>query len=147
MLQRLLLLMLLLIPNLAAADAWDEFCEWRRRVGLPQVQKDPAMMKFAQDKANYRAYYGLQNGHQGPKQPYSWREGTGEATATWGFLTCCMEEDATHGGAGLCIGKDGQRYMVLVLRGGSGQALISRHQIPVHNTSYLTPKPLSYRTR
>lgn len=122
-------------------DGFAEVNEWRRRAGLPAFVEDPQMTAFAQAKAKYRAERGLQNGHQGPKPPAGWREGTGEATSTWGWLTCEMESDFRYAGAGVCVGKDGKRYMVLVCRGGSGRALISRNNAPVHNTSYLTPDP------
>ena len=125
--------------QLAHADGWAEFCEWRRRMGLPQVQQDPAMMAFAQNKANYQASR-LISGHAGPRTPAGWREGTGNAAASWGWLTCCMEEDARFGGAGMAYGRDGQRYMVLVVRGGSGRALVRRRNLPTFNTSHLTPR-------
>ena len=140
---------LVLVPAaLCQADAWDEFCEWRTRCGLPQIQEDPVMTKWAQEKANFRAYYRLKNGHQGPRTPAGWREGTGEAKSFWGWLTCCQEEDAAYGGAGICIGLDGERYMVLALRGGSGRSLFrSRTNIPIHDTSRLTAKPYRIQIR
>src|SRR5690606_31519384 len=106
------------------------------------LREVPEMTAFAQNKANYRAFHRLKDGHQGPQAPFGWREGTGEATSDWGWLTCCQEEDAVEGGAGLTIGRDGERYMVLVLRGGSGRSLLGRrNNSPVHNTSYVNPRP------
>ena len=128
-----------MVASVAYADGWAEFCEWRRRMGLPQVQQDPQMMAFAQQKANYQASR-LISGHAGPRVRPGWREGTGNATASWGWLTCCMEEDAQYGGAGMAYGMDGQRYMVLVLRGGSGRALRRRQNLPTFNTSHLSPR-------
>ncbi|MEM8671591.1 MAG: CAP domain-containing protein [Planctomycetota bacterium] len=125
----------------AQADGMDEVNEWRRRTGLPPFIEDPKMTEFAKAKARYRAERGLQNGHQGPKAPSGWHEGTGEATASWGWLTCEMESQFKYAGAGMCVAPDGTRYMVLVCRGGSGRALVPRNNAPVHNTSYLTPKP------
>ena len=125
----------------ACADGMDEVNEWRRRTGLPPFIEDPKMTEFAQSKARYRATRRLQNGHQGPKPPSHWHEGTGEATSMWGWLTCEMESDFKYAGAGICVGKDGKRYMVLVCRSGSGRALVPRNNAPVHNTSHLTPKP------
>ena len=123
------------------ADGMDEVNEWRRRTGLPPCNEDPQMTKFAEMKAKYRAEHDLRDGHQGPKPPAAWHEGTGEASRRWGWLTCEMECDFKYAGAGLCVGKDGTRYMVLVARGGSSKALVSRHNAPVHNTSHLTPNP------
>lgn len=141
-------LFLLVASSVCHADPWDEFCEWRRRVGLPQIKEDPAMTKWAQNKANYRAFHRLKNGHQGPTTPAGWREGTGEATSMWGWLTCCQEEDAVYGGAGMCVGWDGERYMCLVLRGGSGRSLLGRrNNIPIHDTSRLTARPYRVQRR
>jgi len=122
-------------------DAMDEVNEWRRRSGLRPFVEDPQMTKFARMKAEYRAMRNLRNGHQGPKAPGNWREGTGEAKPVWGWLTCETESDFKYAGAAMCVGRDGTRYMVLVCRGGSGRALISRNNAPVHNTSHLTPNP------
>ena len=131
----------LLVASTALGGGIDEVNEWRRRSGLPPFIEDPAMTRFAEEKAAYRARYNLQNGHQGPKPPAGWHEGTGEATADWGWLTCESESDFRYAGAAVCLGRDGTRFMVLVCRGGSGRALLPRNRTPVHNTSYLTPNP------
>jgi len=123
-------------------SAWSEFCEWRRLVGLPQIEHDQEMTNFAQRKANWRAYRESPDGHDGPDPEPGWREGTAAAKPVWGWLTCAQEEDADFGGAGMCVAKNGDRYMVLVLRGGTGEALIPRQNIPIHDTSYLTPNPV-----
>lgn len=139
--------LVVLSASFCHAEPLDEVNEWRRRVGLPQFARDAEMMRFAQMKAEYRAQRGLKDGHDGPKANAGWREGTGEATAQWGWLTCVIEESATHAGAGLAIGHDGERYMVLVLRGGTGRALISRQNIPIHDTSAMTPNPVDVRVK
>lgn len=130
-----------LISQTANADGMDEVNEWRRRTGLPSFVEDPAMTRFAEMKARYRAQHNLRDGHQGPKPPAGWHEGTGEAQPSWGWLTCESESDFRYAGAAVCVGVDGTRFMVLVCRDGSGRALVSRHRSPVHNTSRLTPKP------
>ena len=138
------LIAMLMIAALAPslwADGMDEVNEWRRRNGLQPFIEDPAMTKFALMKARYRAERNLQNGHQGPRAPTGWHEGTGEAAPSWGWLTCEMEGDFQYAGAGMCVGRNGERFMVLVCRGGSGRALLPRNQVPVHNTSHLTPDP------
>lgn len=137
----LLVALLAVLPSLAIADGNAELAEWRRRVGLPRFTVDANLTRFAQMKAEYRAKRGLKDGHQGPRNPPGTREGCGEASAHWGLLVCSMEEDFTHAGVGIAIGGDGERYMVAVFRGGSGRALIPRQNIPIHNTSYLTPNP------
>lgn len=137
------IILLSFFTNTIYAGAFEEINEWRRRTGLPAFKMDKKMMAFAQRKARYRAYNDLQNNHTGnEKLPPGWCEGTGEATPSWGFLTCCMEENHVYAGAGLCVNSTtGIRYMVLVLRGGSCRPLISRNNIPTYDTSYLTPKP------
>ncbi|MDM4015169.1 CAP domain-containing protein [Roseiconus lacunae] len=118
--------------------AFDEVNAWRRGAGLPQIAEDPAMTAFAQKKAEYRAARGLKNGHQGPSVPAGWTEGCGEATASWGWLTCATECDFQYGGAGIAIGRDGERYMVFVGRGGSGRALINPNRYPIIKTAHLS---------
>lgn len=123
----------------AGAAAIDEVNAWRARHGLPRLQEDPAATRFAQRKAEYRAARGLKNGHQGPACPPGWREGCGEASPQWGWLTCVMEEDARYAGAGVAVGADGERYMVLIVSGGSGRALLPRNNLPTMGTAHLTP--------
>ncbi len=125
----------------ASADGMAEVNEWRRRCGLPPFLEDPTLTEFALAKARYRAERNLRDGHRGPKPAATWHEGTGEASPSWGWLTCEMESDFKYAGAGVCVGSDGTRYMVLVCREGSGRALLARQNAPVHNTSYLTPNP------
>lgn len=125
----------------AHGGAFDEVNAWRRGAGLPQLMEDPAMTKFAQAKAQYRAARGLKDGHQGPSVPSGWTEGCGEAKASWGWLTCATECDFQYAGAGVAMGADGERYMVFVGRGGSGRALIDPNRYPIIKTSHLTPAP------
>ncbi len=139
--QTCILLSVALISQAVMADGMDEVNEWRRRTGLPAFIEDPAMTRFAEMKARYRAGRNLRDGHQGPAPPSGWHEGTGEATPSWGWLTCESESDFRHAGAAVCVGVDGTRFMVLVCRDGSGRALVSRNCAPVHNTSPLTPNP------
>ena len=136
-----LLVLSSLFTSTIRADGFDEVQEWRRRTRLPLFKEDPKMTQFALKKARYRAERDLQNNHKGPRPPKGWKEGTGEAKPFWGWLTCEMECDFQFVGAGMCVGKNGLRYMVFVGRGGSGRPLISRHNIPTYDTSYLTPNP------
>lgn len=124
-------------------SAWQEFCEWRRLAGLPQLIEDLEMTQFCQMKAEFRAMHRLKDGHDGPQPPtFDWHEGTGEATSMWGWLTCEMESEFRYGGAGIAMRSDDpDRYMVLVVRDGSGRALIPRENVPVFDTSHLTPNP------
>lgn len=141
-LKGLLTIFILCIPQLAMADGFDEVQEWRRRTRLPLFKEDPKMTEFCRKKAKYRAERNLQNNHKGPKPPKGWHEGTGEAKKMWGWLTCEQECDWDYVGAALYVNKrTGLRYMVFVGRGGTGRPLISRHNIPTYDTSYLTPNP------
>ena len=129
----------LLSTELSAA-AIDEVNLFRKTHGLRPFEHDPALTTFAQHKAEYRAARMLKNGHQGPQNPAGTTEGTAEAIPMWGWLSCAMEEDWKYAGAGVAIGGDGERYMVLVVREGSGAALRGRSLRPV-STAHLTPDP------
>ena len=139
------LVLTLLIASTAGATAMEEVNHWRTQNGLPALKEDPALTEFAQRKAEWRAQRLAQNGHQGPTCPGGCREGCGEATSTWGWLTCCQEETGTYAGAGVAIGRDGQRYMVLIMKGTHGSAPKGRQiggrgaRMKIINTSHLTP--------
>ena len=135
----------LLMVSIAGATAMEELNYWRTQNGLPALKEDKELTKFAQNKAEWRAQRLAQNGHQGPSCPGGCREGCGEATSTWGWLTCCQEETGTYAGAGVAIGRDGQRYMVLVMRGTHGSTPKGRQiggrgaRMRIIDTSHLTP--------
>lgn len=133
-----------LFSSTASATAMKEVNHWRTQNGLPPLKEVPWMTKFAQKKAEWRAARLAQNGHQGPACPAGCREGTGEATPSWGWLTCCQEESGKWAGAGVAIGADGQRYMVLIIHGTRGTAPMGRQiggggRMRIINTSSLTP--------
>jgi hypothetical protein len=131
-------MLLLLLGSTAQASALEEVNLWRTTNGLPPFQEDERLTAAAQYKAEYRAARLLKNGHQGPPCPPNCREGTGEARAEWGWLSCVMEEAGTHAGAGVAIGADGERYMVLMVRGTHSHAPMGRQVRPVR-TAHLTP--------
>ena len=134
-----------LVATTAAGAAIDEVNHWRTANGLKPFEEVPWMTEFAQQKAEWRAARLAQNGHQGPPCPPGCREGTGEATSMWGWLTCCQEETGELAGAGVAVGEDGQRYMVLVIQGTKGQAPKGRKiggqgaRLRIIDTSDLTP--------
>ena len=139
------LLLVSLFASTASASALKEVNHWRTQNGLEPFNEVPWMTKFAQRKAEWRAARLAQNGHQGPPCPAGCREGTGEATPNWGWLTCCQEENGKWAGAGVAIGADGQRYMVLVIYGTQSTAPKGRQiggrgaRLRIINTSSLTP--------
>ncbi len=134
-----LLLMVAAVP--AGAAAIDEVNYWRkhnRHGRLPAFVEDKALTKFAQRKAEFRAARGLKDGHQGLKPPDGCREGTAEALPMFGWISCCMEETGRYAGAGVAIGDDGERYMVLVVR-GKGYAPFGRKNRMCIPTAHMTP--------
>lgn len=140
----LLLLLTVFTCSTAAGSAMDEVNHWRTQNGLRPFVESPELTRFAQEKAEWRAARLAQNGHQGPPCPAGCREGCGEATPEWGWLTCCQEESGEVAGAGVAIGSDGQRYMVLVVRGTNGSAPRGRRiggggSLRIINTSNMTP--------
>ena len=127
-----------IVASIAQATAIEEVNYWRERNGLPLFQEVSWMTAAAQRKAEYRAARLLKDSHQGPKCPAGCREGTGEATPWWGWWTCCMEETGRYAGAGVALGSDGERYMVLIVYGIHGRAPIGRRIRPL-SISHLTP--------
>ena len=128
-------LLLLAMTSLAQASAMDEVNYWRTRNGLRPFAEVKALTAAAQQKAEYRAARLLKDNHAGPSCPAGCREGTGEARAEWGWLTCLMEETGSQAGAGVAIGADGERYMVLIVRGTRGSAPRAQRQTASHSTS------------
>jgi len=133
-------LMWMVASRLSEASGMDEVNYWRTANGLKPFREVPWMKAFAQTKAEYRAARLLKDGHDGPRCPAGCREGTAEATAEFGWLSCCMEETGKWAGAGLAIGADGDRYMVLIVHGLKGHAPIGRRVRPLR-TAHLTPNP------
>ena len=131
-------MLLLLVSSTASASGLEEVNLWRTKNGLPPFEEDKKLTAAAQKKAEYRAARLLKDGHQGPTCPAGCREGTGEAKPEWGWLTCVMEETGTKAGAGVAIGADGERYMVLIVRGIHGHAPQGRQVRPLR-TAHLTP--------
>ena len=139
------LLLTLIVHSTAFATAIEEVNHWRTENGLQPFKEVKWMTEFAQKKAEWRAARLAQNGHQGPRCPAGCREGTGEARSEWGWLTCCQEETGEWAGAGVAIGADGERYMVLVIHGTRGTAPKGRQiggrgaPLRIINTSRMTP--------
>ena len=139
------LLLTLLVTSTATASAMKEVNQWRTQNGLQPLKEVTWMTEFAQRKAEWRAARLAQNGHQGPRCPAGCREGTGEADSAWGWLTCCQEESGKWAGAGVAIGADGQRYMVLIIHGTQGTTPKGRQiggrgaRLRIIDTSKLTP--------
>lgn len=133
---KLALFLALAFSTVAHATGIQEVNYWRAKNRLPAFIEVPWMTQAAQKKAEYRAARGLKDGHTGPRCPTGCREGTGEATTDWGWLTCCMEGSGRYAGAGVAIGADGERYMVLLVW---GNRVFGGRRVRPLKTVHLTP--------
>lgn len=134
-------LCLALMVSTVHGAALEEVNYWRRHNQhgrLAAFIEDKALTRFAQHKAEYRAARGLKDGHQGPKPSDDCREGTAEALPLFGWISCVMEETGRLAGAGVAIGDDGERYMVLVVR-GKGYAPFGSQNLVCIPTAHMTP--------
>lgn len=107
-----------------AAGAYDALAEvntWRARRGLRAFIHDPGLTQAASACAQVRAARRIE-GHLPndfaylPAGTTASSAGCGAASPSWGWLTCCMEENYTYAGAAWVWGSDGQRYMHLFVR-------------------------------
>lgn len=133
------LLLLLAMASFAQASAMDEVNHWRKKNGLRPFIEVPWMTTAAQKKAEWRAARLLKRGHQGPACPRGCREGTGTGTPSWGWITCCMNQSGKYAGAGIALGVDGKRRMVLIVY-GRGKDLV-HGTLRAQKTAHLTPHP------
>lgn len=103
-------------------DALDEVNAYRAKRGLPPFQRDPLLTQAALACAKQRAARGI-HGHL-PESDFSYLPAGGNATAagcgaledSWGWGTCCMDENYAYAGAAWVRGSDGRRYMHLFVR-------------------------------
>lgn len=132
---RLAALLLLCLALPANATGIQEVNYWRSKNGLKPFIEVPWMTAHCQKKAEYRAARGLKDSHEGPSTPTGCIEGTAESTSDWGWHTCCTEESGRYAGAGVAIGEDRERYMVLLVHGKGG----NRRKLTPLKTAHLTP--------
>lgn len=137
-------MLVLMFATPAMADALDEVNAQRAHFGRSPLIRDAALMRFAQSKAEWKAahlvtsQYGY-TGHEGIQPPADCREGTGALAPHWGFVVCRMLISGSHrGGAGIAIGEDGRRYMVVVVGTRSLRGDASAYSSPLE-TAYMTP--------
>ena len=132
---RLSALLLLFIASLPVnATGIQEVNYWRSKNGLKPFVEVPWMTAFCQKKAEYRAARGLKDNHAGKKCPAGCIEGCAESLPMFGWHTCCTEESGRYAGAGVAIGEDGERYMVLLVWGQGG----NRRKMWPLKTAHLT---------
>ena len=119
----LMLLGISLSPVFAAEDGLAEANARRARKGLRPFVRDAALQIAAERAADYRASELIQghvrNSQGGDFQflPSGAQAGATGCAATgdlsWGWLSCCSEENWTYAGAAYAWGQDGRRYMHL----------------------------------
>ncbi len=102
-------------------DALDEVNEYRAKRGLRAFIRDTLLTKAAYDCAKVRASNGI-HGHLAsdfdylPAGAQATAAGCGALEPSWGWGTCCMDDNYTYAGAAWVMGNDGRRYMHLFVR-------------------------------
>lgn len=105
-------------------NALDEVNAKRARMGLRPFLEDPSLTQGAFAVASYRAQYRIKGHVTRGRTDFSFlpagasarAAGCGAMEDSWGWNTCCMEENWTYAGAAWVRGADGQRYMHLFVR-------------------------------
>jgi len=103
-------------------NALAEVNEYRAKRGLPPFQHDPQLTEAALTAAQARANH-LWAGHLQsdfaclPAGAHADSAGCGALDDSWGWATCCMDDNYSHAGAAWVRGSDGKRYMHLFVRG------------------------------
>lgn len=113
-------------------DALDEVNAYRAKRGMPPFQRDPQLTEAALKAAKQRATRGL-HGHL-PESDFTClpagatadAAGCGALEDSWGWATCCMDDNYSHAGAAWVRGADGLRYMHLFVRHGQQQGTASK---------------------
>jgi len=105
-------------------DALPEVNERRAKRGLKPFVNDDGLRQAALSCAKIRAQnhiHGHLSGNMGdfaylPSGCNASAAGCGALEPSWGWGTCCMDDNYTYGGAAMVIGNDGLRYMHLFVR-------------------------------
>jgi hypothetical protein len=93
----------------------------RAQAGLAPFVFDPKLCDGAIACARFRAANLIEH-HTGndfsflPPGAFANGSGTAAATSNWGWLSCCVYDNATYAGAAWWRGRDGKRYMQLFVR-------------------------------
>ncbi len=108
-------------PVPVGGSALDEVNAKRRAFGLSPLIEDPLLTAGAQAVARYRAER-LLFGHTSndfaflPVGAAARSAGCAAYDASYGWMSCCVRDAATYGGAAWVTGRDGKRYMHLFVR-------------------------------
>ena len=114
-------------------DALDEVNAYRAKRGLPPFKHDAQLTIAAKRAAETRAK-ALWDGHLSndfaclPSGATADAAGCGALEDSWGWGTCCMDDNYSHAGAAWVRGSDGKRYMHLFVRNGEAVAHTTQPQ-------------------
>src|SRR5207253_2171809 len=108
-------------PSASEGDGLDEVNALRAARGLPPFVRDEGLAQAAQACAAFRAANGL-FGHTAndfafvPAGTFARSAGCAAYPAGDGWLSCCVYDHYTYGGAAWVTGRDGRRFMHLFVR-------------------------------
>ena len=114
-------------------DALDEVNAYRAKRGLAPFLHDPQLTQAALTAAKTRASH-LWAGHLQsdfaclPPGAHADSAGCGALEDSWGWGTCCADDNYSHAGAAWVRGSDGKRYMHLFVRNGEAVAHTTKQQ-------------------
>lgn len=123
----------LTVASAGSDDALDEVNAYRAKRGLPPFKHDPQLTIAAKRAAETRAK-ALWDGHLSndfaclPAGVTADAAGCGALEDSWGWGTCCMDDNYSHAGAAWVRGSDGRRFMHLFVR--HGEAAVSSGKQP-----------------
>lgn len=127
-------------PIRAGEDALDEVNAYRTSRGLKPFIKCDGLMEAARKTADFRAAH-LLFGHTSSDfafVPSGYRAdaaGCAAYPASYGWLSCCMDDNYVYAGAAWTLGRDGKRYMHLFVRDGGGSSTMQMSSTPVRRFS------------
>jgi len=104
-----------------AGDGLDEVNAKRASRGLRPFVRDESLVQAARACAQFRANHGL-FGHTSndfsfvPPGSSASSAGCAAYPASYGWMSCCVYDNYTYGGAAYVTGRDGKRYMHLFVR-------------------------------
>ncbi len=122
-----------------AVDALDEVNAARVKRGLHPFVKDSNLTAGAVSAAQFRAarlVFGHTSNDFNFLPPGTTADAAGCAgnSPSWGFMACAMFESYTYAGAAKVIGRDGNLYCHLFVRGHSTQGVLhASSRLPVHS--------------
>jgi hypothetical protein len=105
----------------SGSDALDEVNALRASRGLRPFVRDEGLTQAAQSCAAFRAEHFL-FGHTSndfsfvPAGTYASSAGCAAYPPSFGWMSCCVNDGYTYGGAAWVMGRDGKRYMHLFVR-------------------------------